>query len=485
MQVNFIKGFNDRAAEARIVFVYKDYDKEMIPEEIAELLDIFKERETFDIEKSGMKKFCFEGAPFYICSLGVEKEKAVSDDLRFAAYKLFKEVKKERYSEISVKLQSGGLSKAYSYSMLAEMASNAEYSFDRFKTDRKENRFSTINIVDCDASVALTAAIEEGAILGEAVKSARFLVDEPANLMTPQALADKAKELGKTYGFDVEIIEKNKIEKLQMNAYLAVSQGSSTPPKLIVMRYNGGDKKDKTYGLVGKGLCYDSGGYSLKPSDGMKTMKLDMGGSATVIGAMQAIAAAKLKVNVVAVVAACQNLIGPNAYFPGDIINSMGGKTIYIGNTDAEGRLTLIDAITYIIREEKVDTVFDYATLTGAAMRAFGSACAATLSNDDELYAEYDKACKLAGEKAWRMPIFPEYKKLIKHKEADLTNSAGAPGMITAGMFVGEFVEDKPWIHVDIAPVAFMDKQSGFYDEGGTGYGVKSVYEFMKAKSSL
>ncbi len=481
MQVKFIQTFESEVTDANILILYKDYDENLIPEELREEVKTLEERESFKIENAGFRKFTLDTKPFYICSFGKEREKAELDDLRFLIYKVYKEVRKEAFESVSIKMQDGKLSKAHLYLILAEHASLAQYSFDKFKTDRKDNKFEKLFIVDSGANMALEEAIKEGLMLAEAEKTTRRLVDEPANLMTPEQLAEEAKKIGKKYGFDVTVYDKDKIEKLGMESYLAVAQGSPNhPPKLIVMKYNGGKKGDKTYGLVGKGLCYDSGGYSLKPSDGMLTMKLDMGGAATIIGAMQAIATAKMPVNVVAVTAACQNLIGTDAYFPGDIINSMGGKTIYIKNTDAEGRLTLIDAVTYIIREEKADTVFDFATLTGAAMAAFGYASAATLSNDEEIYTKFDQAAKNAGEKMWRMPIFPEYKELIKHDEADLTNSAGNPGMITAGMFVGEFVEDKPWIHIDIAPTAWIGKQSGFYDKGATGFGVKTCYEFFK-----
>ncbi len=481
MQVNFIKSLDDKQTDANIIILYKDYDEALIPEELKEEIKILEERETFSLEKFAFRKFNLNSKPVYICSLGKTKEDAELDDLRFLIYKVYVEVKKERFESVAIQMQTEGLSKAHAYLILAEHASLAEYSFDRFKTDRKDNKFSELYIVDIAANVALEAAVKEGLLLADAQKTTRYLVDEPANLMTPEILADAAKDAGKKYGFDVDIYEKSKIEKLGMEAYMSVGKGSTShPPKLIVMRYNGGKKGDKTYGLVGKGICFDSGGYSLKTSEGMDTMKLDMGGAATLIGAMQAIATAKLPVNVVAVVAACQNLIGPDSYFPGDIIGSMNGKSIYVKNTDAEGRLTLVDAVTYAIREEGADTIFDFATLTGAAMAAFGMACAATLSNDDEIYKEFEDAAKRGGEKIWRMPIFPEYKDLIKHDEADLTNSAGNPGMITAGMFVGEFVEDKPWIHIDIAPTAMIGKQSGFYDKGATGFGVKTCYEFFK-----
>ncbi len=481
MKVSFIPNLESAQTEADIIILYKDFDKSMIPQDLVQELEVLKKRESFDLEKCGFRAFNLNSKLVYLCSLGKESAKAKLDDLRVLAFKVFSKIRDERVKSVSVQLQKGELTKANAYLILSEHASLAQYRFDRFKSNKKENKFEELFIVDKDANVALEEVIKEGLLLAEAQKTTKFLVDEPANLMVPEVLAEKAKELGRECGFDVDVYEQDKIESLGMTAYLSVAKGSTShPPKLIVMRYNGGEKNDKTYGLVGKGLCFDSGGYSLKPSVGMDTMKLDMGGSATVIGAMQAIASAKLPVNVVAVVAACQNLIGPDAYFPGDIIGSMAGKSIFVKNTDAEGRLTLVDAITYIIRNEKVDTVFDFATLTGAAMAAFGSACAATLSNDDELYKVFEDAAVRAGEKVWRMPIFDEYRELIKHHEADLTNSAGNPGMITAGMFVGEFVEDKPWVHVDIAPTAHIDKPSGFYDKGATGYGVKLCYEFMK-----
>lgn len=482
MRVNYIKNFEEKKVDAMAIFLYKDHDENLIPETVRAELALMKDRGAFEFTKSRIAKFNFDGTPYFICSIGTEKDKATLEDLRFTAYKFFLEVKKERYAEISVLLEQDGPSKLFAYSLIAEMASNSEYNFNWFKSKKKENAFETLNFVVEKPTKGLEEAVKEGLNKGEAVKLARRLVDEPANVMTPQELANVAKEVGKKYGIEVDIYEKDKIEKFGMEAYLAVARGAHTEPKLIVMRYRGAGKKDKNYGIVGKGLCYDSGGFSLKPSDGMLTMKSDMAGAAAVIGAMQLIAVSELKVNVTCVVAACQNILGPDAYLPGDIISSMLGKSIFIGNTDAEGRLTLADALTYIIQKEKVDTVFDYATLTGAAIMAFGSGCAATLTNNDEMHDEYMKAAELAGEKAWRLPIFREYEELIEHHEADLTNSAGKPGTITAGMFLREFVEDTPWIHVDIAPIAHLTKASGYYDKGATGYGVKTIYEFMKAK---
>lgn len=285
--------------------------------------------------------------------------------------------------------------------------------------------------------------------------------------------------LGKEKGFDTEIYELEKIQELKMEAYLAVAKGSGEPPKFIIMRYTG-NPGGETLGFVGKGLTYDSGGLSIKSTNSMVNMKSDMGGAASVIGAMAAIGENKLKVNVTAVVAACENMISGDSYKPGDILGSMGGKTIFIGNTDAEGRLTLIDAMHYIVNHEKVDKVVDIATLTGAAIHCLGHAATVGIGNNDEFFDLIDKSFNKAGENIWRMPIFEEYKELIKHSEADLTNVAGSPGTITAGMFIGEFVGDLPWVHLDIAGTSMAKKEKEYISKGGTGVGVRPLYYLAK-----
>ncbi len=481
MQVNFYDEQTTINCEAKIVVVYQDYDAALIPTSLSDELKRLDERKLFDYKKNAVRKFEIDGKPFYIAAIGKKREDASFEDLRFLAHKLFNQIKSEKYHSVALKLQDDGLAKDKCYAILTEFAALAQYNFDRFKTEKSAGALATLFIAD--TADDYQAAVNEALQLAEAQNATRYLVDEPANIMTPAKIAEMALQYGKESDFEVKVYDEAYVRELGMHAYLAVAQGSTKNPlKFIVMRYRGGAVDAPTYGLVGKGLAYDSGGYSLKPTAGMVDMKMDMGGSATVIGAMKAIADAKLKVNVTAVVASCQNLIGPDAYFPGDIIKTMNGKTVFIGNTDAEGRLTLIDAITYIIRQEKVVSIFDFATLTGAAIQAFGNVCAASLTNNDALYKEYETAAKNTGEKLWRMPTFPEYGELIKHKDADLTNSAGAPGMITAGMFLGEFVEDTPWVHVDIAPIAYLEKAVSYYDRGATGYGVKTCYQFMKDK---
>jgi len=267
-----------------------------------------------------------------------------------------------------------------------------------------------------------------------------------------------------------------------MEAFLSVAKGSENGPRLIVMRYFGDEsKKDDVLGLVGKGLTYDSGGYSIKPTSSMDTMKSDMGGASSVIGAISAIAKKKLKINVVGVIAACENMISGAAYKPGDIIGSMAGKYIEVLNTDAEGRLTLIDAVHYIIEKEKVNKVIDVATLTGAALVALGLTTTAVVSNNDEFYKKLENASFKADEKVWRLPAFEEYKKLIKSDIADLKNIGGRyAGTITAGLFIGEFVQNKPWLHLDIAGTAWSEKEAGYYSKGGTGVGVRTLYYLAK-----
>jgi leucyl aminopeptidase len=267
-----------------------------------------------------------------------------------------------------------------------------------------------------------------------------------------------------------------------MDAFLAVAKCSKHSPKFIVMRYFGNKENEKDiFGLVGKGLTYDSGGYSIKPTNSMLDMKTDMAGAASVIGAMCAVAGNNLNINVVAVVATCENMISHKAYKPGDIINSMAGKTIEVLNTDAEGRLTLADAVHYIIEKENATKIIDIATLTGAALVALGTVTTAVLSNNDKFYLELENASKITGEKVWRLPMFDEYKQEIKGTLGDLKNSGGRyAGTITAGLFIGEFVQNKPWIHMDIAGTATSSKDEGYLAKGATGVGVRTLYYMAK-----
>lgn len=405
--------------------------------------------------------------------------------LRKAVAKGYKDIKKKKVTSLGIYLKDvkEGLSCNYAIARnTAEAVTMADYKFDDYKSDEKKVFLEEVTLVFNSIDKEFENGFNEGISIGNNTILARRLVNEPANVLTPTELAKRVEDLGKEKNFDVEVYDLEKIQELGMESYLAVAKGSSEQPKFIIMRYKG-NPGGETLGFVGKGLTYDSGGLSIKPTKSMLTMKSDMGGAGSVIGAMSAIAENKLKVNVITVVAACENMIDGNSYKPGDIINSMGGKTIFIGNTDAEGRLTLIDALYYIVNHEKVDKVVDIATLTGGAIHCLGSDATVAIGNNDEFFTPLEKSFKKAGENVWRMPIFEEYKELIKHPEADLTNLAGSPGTITAGMFLGEFVGDMPWIHLDIAGTSWSSKEKEYYSKGATGVGVRPLYYLAKEMS--
>ncbi|WP_283593187.1 leucyl aminopeptidase [Paraclostridium bifermentans] len=399
------------------------------------------------------------------------------DEIRNIGGDISRKLKKMKSKKVSFLNIEEYLNKDH-VKVLVEGLELGAYDFTKYITSNETDKEIVINL---GLNENFNDSINEGELLAQMTLVSRRLVNEPANVIYPATLAYEVVELGKTFGFETEIYGKQEIENLGMDAFLSVAKGSDKEPKLIVMRYFGDKDSEDVLGLVGKGLTYDSGGYSIKPTNSMVDMKTDMGGAGAVIGAMCGIAKAKLNKNVIAVVAACENLISGNAYKPGDIINSMGKKTIEILNTDAEGRLTLIDAVYYAINKENVNKVVDIATLTGAAVVALGDVATPVLTNNEEFYTLLDEAAKTSGEKIWRMPVFDEYKKVLKGKQADLNNSPGRDGgCITAGLFIGEFVGDTPWIHMDIAGTSVSSKENGYKSKGATGEGARTLYNLTK-----
>lgn len=366
---------------------------------------------------------------------------------------------------------------------LAETVLLASYRFDRHLSEKKEVSLKSFQIsYTPEQEVEVLAGLKVGQSLGEATNLARNLVNEPGNVVTPQRLAEAAQEAGEKYGFSVEVLGPEAIEELGMTAYLEVAKASVNTPRLIIMRHLGDPANpEKVLGLVGKGMTFDSGGLSLKPAQGMGAMKYDMAGAAAVIGAMSALAREEVRCNVVAVVAACENLISGTGYRPGDIIQTMAGKSVLVESTDAEGRLTLADAVHYIITKEKAEAVVDVATLTGAVIVALGNTTTGVLTNNQELYSKLEQASEQAGERVWQLPNFPEYREQNKTAHADLKNTGGREaGSITAGLFIEEFVQEKPWLHLDIAGTAFASKDSDYLTEGATGVGVRLLYHFVE-----
>lgn len=361
--------------------------------------------------------------------------------------------------------------------IVADVVEHINYKFDKYLSKKKEKFLEVEYLTDKKVTKLI-----EGYELAKISNIVKDLINEHSEALTPKALADKAVDLGKEFGFEVEILDEKKAAKLGMKSYLSVARAAFHRPYVIVMRYVGNKASKYIHGLVGKGLTYDTGGLSLKPNDSMLGMKQDMGGAATMIGAMCAIAKMKVKKNVTCVVAACENSIGPNAYRPGDVIDTMNGKTVEVTNTDAEGRLTLIDALTYIIRKEKVDEIVDAATLTGAVMIALGEDVTGVFSNDNEAAKKLMEASENWYEYFWQMPMYDTYKRYFKSDIADMQNTGSRMGgSINAAKFLEEFVEGKKWIHLDIAGTAFSNGGNPYYNKkGATGQVFRTVYSYIK-----
>jgi leucyl aminopeptidase len=372
---------------------------------------------------------------------------------------------------------------------LVEGAVLASYRFDRFKTKRGGNdddagdeagrkRLEEI-LVTGDRGTA--EAVETARVAAEAANFARELQDLPSNVVTPSYLAGRAQAIADEHeAVSCEVLGRKEIVAQKMGGLEAVSQGTAEEPKLIVLRYaaeGGGD----TLGLVGKGVTFDTGGISIKPSQSMHEMKMDMSGAAAVLEAVSAIAKLEVPINLLAVIPSTENMPSGTAVKPGDIITQLNGKTVEVNNTDAEGRLILADALAYAV-QLGADRIVDLATLTGAVLIALGSTYAALISNDDAWAAEVEGAASRTGELAWRLPLHPEYKELTKGTAADLTNASAKrkAGTIYAGSFLEEFVDDVPWVHLDIAGTAW-DTGREYVGKGPTGFGVRLLVELARS----
>ena len=351
------------------------------------------------------------------------------------------------------------------------------YSFRRHMTGEAEHgELKRLTIVgDKSGLSALEQGAERGRILAEAAILARDMVNEPANYMTPSRMAEIAADLAKTYGLELEVLEREQMQKLGMGALLGVSQGSRQPPRFIVLRYQGGNAGQTDLALVGKGITFDSGGISIKPSEGMGEMKDDMAGGATVMAAISAIARLKPRLNVVAIAPCTENLPSGEALKPGDVLTAMNGKTIEIISTDAEGRLVLADALSYA-GKLNAKRIVDVATLTGACHVALGDDCSGVFGNNQELVDKLIAASAVAGELMWQLPMYEQAREQIKSEVADIKNVGGKwGGAITAAHFLAEFVGNTPWVHVDIAGTSFSEKERGYIVKGATGVGVRTL----------
>src|SRR5579871_1135701 len=350
------------------------------------------------------------------------------------------------------------------------------FESDRYKTSSDAKPLEAFYVVVAANGAALEQAVERGRILAESQNFTRELVNEPANRMTPMRLAERARAMAAESGLECEVLDQDRMRQLGMGSLLGVAQGSAEPPALIIVRYQPAtpSKSADHLALVGKGVTFDTGGVSIKPAEGMEKMKYDMAGGAAVLGAMRALAQLKPSIPVTALVPAVENMVGGRAQRPGDIVTSLSGKTIEVLNTDAEGRLILVDALTYAQRLGCTHLV-DAATLTGAIVVALGHVNVGAFTNNEGLLGRVMAAAKTEGEKAWHMPLDEEYKEALKSDFADLHNIGGRPGgSVTAAMFIKDFVNDLPWVHLDIAGTAWLEEAKPYMAKGASGVGVRS-----------
>jgi leucyl aminopeptidase len=420
--------------------------------------------------------------------VGLGKKAEVNDErLRQAAGNAVQALRTARIASFASALHFGSASET-ALEAVCEGTLLGGYGFDQYKTRNKDDLFSF---------EGMTLLLPEGTALGNAstrigatrtvclgVSLARDLVSHPGNVLTPGYLADAAYELAERRALTCRVLELAELEKLGMNALVAVGKGSVEPPRLIVLEYRGAGDSAPPVVLVGKGITFDSGGISIKPGAGMEAMKTDMAGAAAVLGTLEAASGLKLPVNLIGIVPTAENMPGGRAFKPGDVITSMSGTTIEITNTDAEGRLVLCDALHYALTKYNPAAMIDLATLTGACIVALGHEASGLMGNDQELVDQLKRAGEHAGERLWELPLWDEYGKVMKSDIADLKNSGSRDGgSITAGWFLKQFVGTTRWAHLDIAGTAWCDKPRPYVPKGASGVGVRLLIEFLRANN--
>lgn len=378
----------------------------------------------------------------------------------------------------------GGIELEASAEAIVEGALLGLYSFTKYRKPEYEDIEEMLIVVREKEKVPiLEAAIGKGKVVAEATTLARNMVNEPANYMTPSQMAEAAKEIASKYNLEFKVFDREDMEAMGMGALLGVAKGSNQPPKLITLSYKGDKHSEKTLGFLGKGITFDSGGISIKASEGMEEMKDDMSGAAAAMAALRAIAQLRPKINVTAVIPATENLPSGTALKPGDVLKAMNGKTIEVISTDAEGRLILADALSYA-QKLGLSPLIDLATLTGACRVALGTLYSGLFGNDQDLVDKVLKAAGRTGERMWQMPMPEEYKEQNKSEIANVKNTGNRyGGAITAALFLAEFVANIPWVHIDIAGTAFSTKESGYIVKGATGVGVRTLVELALSEA--
>ncbi len=465
------------AKEVNLILSLETYSNLGYAKEVREL-GLFKgEKEeifsTTEIKESSVLKTVFVG-------LGKGED---NEEIRKSLSKAVKFIKSEKGQEIAVYIDfnKDDEDKTKKVLMLfSEVYTMLTLNDTVSKTDVKEEVNKEVVVYTAYSVENAQEKLNYGFNIAQGVNTAVKTVNMPANDIYPMSFAEIATKTAKENGFEVEVITYDMLKEMGAGLIIAVGGSSERKPCMVVMKYNGNGDAPYT-AIVGKGLTFDSGGYCLKSYPGIANMHTDMAGGAAALGAITAIAKNKLKENVYAVIPLAENLIGETAILPGSVATALSKKTVEIANTDAEGRLILADALYYIAQKEEVSKIYDMATLTGAAANAFGGVCAAVISNDDAAYAELENSSVKSGEKIARMPLFNEYRESLKSLKADYKNLGhlkGA-GAQTAAAFLEKFVCEKPWVHVDIAGMAWSDTDKTYTSAGATGYGVKLMYYML------
>jgi len=428
--------------------------------------------------KSGeTNMFYINGQRILLIGLG-KKDKFNASGVRLAAGKASRAAISKKVDSVAVECFCSGLE---SCQAMGEGLVLGSYQFLDYKTkDEKNFELKSATVIGCNHD-----EIMKGAAIGKAVCFARDLANHPGNVTTPSRLAEEAGEIAKEGGMKLTVFDRKEITAMGMGALAGVAQGTDEPPKFIVLEYFGSDESQNPKILVGKGLTFDAGGISIKPSSKMDEMKYDMCGSAVVLGVFKALAALKPKLNVVGIVPSTENLVGAKAYKPGDILTAYNGKTIEVLNTDAEGRLILADGLSYASKHYEPEYILDFATLTGAVLVALGHVAAGVLGTDEDLMQLVKESSVNAEEKVWELPLWPEFCKQVKSKIADVKNMGAArqAGTIAGAAFLKEFVgESIPWVHFDIAGTAWGGKPTSIDPKGSaTGWGVRLVLDLIDA----
>lgn len=462
--------------------LYEDFTEEdlsPLPRGLAQTVSQLVKREKYKAKSGKVFEMpVADGQARAVVLVGLgDKEKAAPDDYRKAAFEIVRRAASRGVE--SVFLGIPGAECASRSFCIGEGATLAGYRFEKYHEKDEDDRFAV------PEAVFVPEGHEEGLERGRVVAlgqcCARDVANEPGNVVNPETFEKLARELAEAKGFSCTVLQAGELKEKGMNALLAVGQGSATQPRLIHLTYTPGCEPKSTLALVGKGVTFDSGGLSLKPADSMVTMKGDKTGACVVLGVICAAAELSLPVKIHAIVGAAENMPGGASFRPDDVIRAYNGKTIEVNNTDAEGRLTLADALAYAC-EQKPDAVIDIATLTGACAVALGENTAGLFTNDDEFADKFLKAAEREGERFWKMPMDDErLREKLKSPIADLVNSAGRyGGAITAAMFLEKFVDAKiPWIHLDIAATDFAKEPYSYYTKGATGFGARALAAFV------